>query len=333
MMKQRKIYQCDRCKLTTNKLSNYTRHINRKNPCKENEFVNVERKEHICLKCGYKFTRNHDLKRHLKICKDIIFNNNIEKIILCPFGKEGSDCITTEELLKIPQMRGHYIVNIIKLVNLNPNKPQYHNILCTDMTRGLCKIYENGKWYKDEINEILDSFVDKTYANIKKFIDEQKNIGIFHDEIEKNLTGEFKDMRFHKGKRGKNYYMKSVKAMLYNNRDIVQNTKYLIKKQEEKEFIKNHVDDINDNKNDYWLDKEINKIIEKIYQTNANELNDVLNKMNNLLNKNDRKKIKNVIFNIDYENEDDINDSWDNLELFIHNAITKNIKNLFGKNN
>jgi uncharacterized C2H2 Zn-finger protein len=81
-------YVCNRCHKIFNRKSNYDRHMKRKNPCKEKE--NPDQPNYVCVRCKKEFERKGDYDRHLKRkneCKEV--KQQTEEKIKCQFcGKE-----------------------------------------------------------------------------------------------------------------------------------------------------------------------------------------------------------------------------------------------------
>jgi hypothetical protein len=66
-----KIYSCKTCEKNFLKKSAYDSHLSRLNPC-------VKINKNICIKCDKSYSTKSNLNKHLKNCKEILLNNNIE---------------------------------------------------------------------------------------------------------------------------------------------------------------------------------------------------------------------------------------------------------------
>jgi hypothetical protein len=70
------IYQCDRCKKQFDRKSTYTNHLSRRNPCKLNDNT-----DNVCIYCNKKYLNISNLKKHYKICKEkLIEDDNLVQI-------------------------------------------------------------------------------------------------------------------------------------------------------------------------------------------------------------------------------------------------------------
>jgi hypothetical protein len=58
------LYECDRCHKTFSLKGNYTRHTNRKNPCKEKPVPELP--NYVCIRCHKVFTRKSHYDSHMK---------------------------------------------------------------------------------------------------------------------------------------------------------------------------------------------------------------------------------------------------------------------------
>ena len=53
----------------------------------------------------------------------------------------------------------NFVQYLIKTVNLNPKKPQHHNILYTNQRSTYGKSYQNNKWVSNKIDELIDTLI------------------------------------------------------------------------------------------------------------------------------------------------------------------------------
>ena len=244
-------YFCKKCKKKFNKKSNYDRHINREIDCRSGS--KTSRKNNIkfdCKKCGKLFNRKDNLNRHVNHCQVNInkiknINGNRNNIALNSYnsnnnvtinlyivnnGKDGIKNLTYDELNKILGSNENLIQALTKTVNLNPNKPQHHNILYLDKKSTYGEVYENKIWISKKIDEILDTLIDAKIEDLSEILNDMG------DFLNKKTRARIKETMENVDytKPGARKKLKSyLKPILYSYRDMIRKTRKLSEKQEE----------------------------------------------------------------------------------------------------
>ena len=147
---------------------------NRKTNCSNKGSKNNKKLIIKCNKCNRIFSRKDSLNRHTLVCKikkmvvkkkntiqkgknliSIPGHNNIAlnkskvyNINLMVFAKDGNKNISTKDLTDILKSNKNIFESIISNVNLNPDKPQHHNIYYADTKSTYGEVYENKKWVR-----------------------------------------------------------------------------------------------------------------------------------------------------------------------------------------
>lgn len=86
-------------------------------------------------------------------------NNNNNYYYISPFGKEEINKLTIIEKMSILLSQENPIIEIILITNLNPDKPEYHNIGYTDLKSGYGIIFNGKTWERKEINIIINELL------------------------------------------------------------------------------------------------------------------------------------------------------------------------------
>ena len=251
-------YQCKKCKHTFNQKCDYDRHINRKTDCVTGSKTNKKVSTFKCHYCKKAFTRKSSRDRHNKTCKKniknkisssgkkniniqgdknktigdhntIIKNSKIENngsniIILNIFAKDGTKNLSHDEIGQIFKSNKNAIEEIISLVNLNPNKPQHHNIYINDLKSSYCEVYEEDGWVKKKINEMMEILVDTKVDDLNKILSSFEGI------IKKDSIDKIKDAieKHNISRRSERKKLKSyLKPIFYNNRKMILKTRKL----------------------------------------------------------------------------------------------------------
>jgi hypothetical protein len=108
-----------------------------------------------------------------------INNNNgtIINNIKVSLGNENIDDLSKKDQLKILNSGYMSLIKIIELLNLNPDLPQYNNILVTNLKDKFCKIYDdNTKKYKTvNKKEMAENIISVRTNNLKEIYNKYNN--------------------------------------------------------------------------------------------------------------------------------------------------------------
>ena len=125
------------------------------------------------------------------INNNIINNNNNTNIIIKinNFGDEDLSHLTQKDITDMIKKGFGCVFDYIDKVHLNPNKPENHNIMLTNLRSGLIKIFQNYKWDVAKCNDILTTIIDKCYdLTSDKYNDLKDNKQFFCKGYEKWLS-------------------------------------------------------------------------------------------------------------------------------------------------
>lgn len=193
-------YKCERCSYTTNIKTNFENHINRKIPCnpnKPNKNINTDNNLQ-CKICNEVFSRSDSLKRHIKLLHANIDGNKnnqingdhnhltqthiqtqnniqtqinnpiiIQPIIVVSYEHHDiNDLSLFEQYLAITSRESPYI-GILDHLNLNPDKPKYHNINLTNINKSTMDIFNGTDWLKQYIRDAIPTILSSEQIMIK----------------------------------------------------------------------------------------------------------------------------------------------------------------------
>uniref|UniRef100_A0A6C0LTI3 C2H2-type domain-containing protein n=1 Tax=viral metagenome TaxID=1070528 RepID=A0A6C0LTI3_9ZZZZ len=244
---------CYKCNKKFANKRNLNRH---KNNC------NVENKniEYKCDECNKLFTRKDSLNKHHKLgrCKNSkkIKNNvnintkgnlnmtssivnskksNIYNINLMVFAKDGIKNISPKDLAKILKSDSNIFESIISNVNLNPNKPEHHNVYYADTKSTYGEVYENKKWVRKKIDEILNTLLDSKIEDLNEILNDMNDF--LNKKTRNKIKESIENIDYSKpGARKK--LISYLKPLLYSHKDVIIKTRKLTKEQEEEYFKK-----------------------------------------------------------------------------------------------
>lgn len=193
-----------------------------------------------CVICDKKFNDEQDRLNHMnnELCntntnlKINYINMPMNNIILIPFGKEDiGKYITDDETNKLLEYGIDSIIELIKLLHFDINKPKLHNCYKTNLKNNTVCIYTTDEWDMICEDEIYNTIKIKSYyflnnkynemLNNKKITDKAKaQFSIYSNITNENITP-------------KNY-INNVKILFYNNRHIIEKTKNIVLKNQKK---------------------------------------------------------------------------------------------------
>jgi len=181
-----------------------------------------------------------DLKEELDKIKNpsIILNNtntdnsintniNNMTINLVAFGKENLDEILSDQICNKILERGlNAIPILIEYVHFNKKKPEYHNCYVSNMRDNHANVYDGEKWCLVDINTTIQDITEKE----GEFLENKYESLASESKLTDKSDTQFK--RYLKIKDDTELlkrYKNDIKLMFYNNRDIVMESKKLIK--------------------------------------------------------------------------------------------------------
>jgi hypothetical protein len=250
------VYTCNICKKSFNKKYLYDKHVNKIRKCNPNENEEIIN-EFKCKICDKRFSRADTLKKHYetkkhnvnkeinkKINTNIITNklehsniyakknvivgnnNNINNYYISPFGQEEINKLSIIEKMSTLLSQENPIIEIILITNLNPDKPEYHNIGYTDLKSGYGIIFNGKTWERKEINTIINELLAAKKNDLFRIkLEINQYLSDEHKKIIEEKLRNVKDnveprLEHHVKSKGK--LMTNLKTHFYNGRTIIQ---------------------------------------------------------------------------------------------------------------
>jgi hypothetical protein len=235
-----KIYTCKFCnKIYNNKNSKWSH----QNKCKfiiPNQIANIkeELKEELKKDIINDILKNCKIhpKTLQKINKQLINNNNnitnninngtINNINIVKFGSENiKDILNEKEIMKIFSSWYNAIEESIKEVHFNKSRPEYRNILITNLRDNIAYVYNGNKFEAVQKQSVISELIDKHVNNIEVSLENykhklpKKTANILDKLLEKLEDDESKITDENNKKEYKNfksYKTNEIKLMIYN---------------------------------------------------------------------------------------------------------------------
>ena len=145
--------------------------------------------EHKKKACKFK---NNIINNTTNNINNNITNNNITNNIIIKinnFGDEDLSHLTQKDITYMIKKGFGCVFDYIDKVHLNPDKPENHNIMLTNLRSGLIKIFQNYKWNMAKCNDILTTIIDKCHdLTSDKYNDLKDNKQFYCKAYEKWLS-------------------------------------------------------------------------------------------------------------------------------------------------
>lgn len=218
-------FKCRKCKKTFSRKFCLDRHV--KNACRFK--LKDKTKYFECKYCGEKIQRKDNLIKHINsnICRHTEHAEPEETspLKIVSFSKDGIDNISRDDLHKILDKNGCIFEKIVTYVNLNPLKPEHHNIYFRDINSGYAEIYKRNRWITIKVNEALDILIDAKINDFKEILDTYDVRKKTFERVQKAIK-DVDYMVYNARKKLRSF----LKLILVENRKVVSRTKKILKK-------------------------------------------------------------------------------------------------------
>ena len=287
-------YKCEICLKIFKQKSDYTRHLNRKNPCKENYNL------YKCQNCGKELKSYGSLHNHIKknVCSYVLevnndninvsnisnvqyINNNIqnnqnihmENVKLIKFANEDLSEIKNDVYKKFINSGFKSVPNLIEHVHFNPHNPNQHNIYISNMKNTFILVFDGEKWEVKDRDDIIEDMMNSKTDHLLEKFDE------LMEELPQSAIKKFQ--RFIERKDDDKVIekiKKDIKLILYNNRHLPIEIR---KKLEYSESVNTLMlnNDLEEERVENKSSK-INNILKKLENFDENKIDDILELIN-----------------------------------------------------
>ena len=234
-------YICDTCKKKWKNKTDFTRHQNKKNPCKIYRISNVDKINLLINKINelenkmsemekIKPTITNNTNNNTNNTNNIINKIDNINITITPiaFGKEDLSVLTDKIAKRILSRGFKSIPEFVKTLHFNEDIPEYQNVYIPNWRdKSNILVFDGSKWNLENKDEILNDLKDKGIEYIQTKFDEL-------DENDKNDIMIIKKIkRFlesHEEEKKIELLKKDLLLILYNNRELVEKTRKISNK-------------------------------------------------------------------------------------------------------
>ena len=153
------------------------------------------------------------------------------------YDEPNCDFLTSDQKNKFLKDRYKGLIDFITYVYFNESYPENHTILYTNLRSKFGHIYKNNKWIVEEIDMIADKLNGYSFDKLSEHLDTIKNEmkDIKNDEekvekYEKDIQKGDKFIEHFTSNDSTKQSRTNIKKLIYNNKDIIENTKKKVQK-------------------------------------------------------------------------------------------------------
>ena len=127
--------------------------------------------------------------------------------------------LTDKDILKCMNHSNMCVPHLIKMIHLDPEKPENHNIYISNLKNGYIMVYDGGKWDTFNRDEIINNMIDDKQGlieeRIENWIEEGKKYPSIMRKFERYLEKKENNVVIDRIK-------EEIKLMLFNNRKLIK---------------------------------------------------------------------------------------------------------------
>ena len=143
--------------------------------------------------------------------------NNIK---LLAYKDTDISTITNKDIRSCMNHNNMCVPHLIKMIHLDPKKPENHNIYISNLKNGYIMVYDGNKWDTLNREEIIEEMINDNECliqdRIEDWLENGKNYPIIMKKFERYLEKKEKNVVLNKIK-------EEIRLLLFNNRNIVNN--------------------------------------------------------------------------------------------------------------
>ena len=194
------------------------------------DYSKLSRHQLVCkAKEDYKEKLEKQLEERKPVATTMNITNNMNNIDhstnITNYITVNMDCLTRAVILKLckkANFRNEIIPRLVKQVHFNPEHPENHNILMTNLRAGYGKVYNGEDYVIETVKDIVDKVMDNVTDTLTTAAYMDNEDGKFNPyeraitRLEEDMGDE--DSKFKREQRTK------VKRNMYNNQRLIEKT-------------------------------------------------------------------------------------------------------------
>jgi len=147
-----------------------------------------------------------------------ITNNIQNNIKLLAYKDTDISNITNKNIRSCMNHSNMCVPYLIKMIHLDPNKPENHNVYISNLKNGYIMVYDGDKWDTLNREEIIENMINDRECliqdRVEDWLENGKNYPIIMRKFERYLEKKEKDVVLNKIK-------EEIRLMLFNNRNMI----------------------------------------------------------------------------------------------------------------
>ena len=188
----------------------------------ENRKIEYERKEkELKLELDKRNKQIDELIKKAGIQNNGTITNNIQNNIkLLAYKDTDISKLSDNDFIKCINHNNMCIPQLIKMIHLDPKKPENHNIYISNLKNGYVMLYDGRKWNAFNRDETINDLLEDKQSIIEEKLEDWITKGEEYPELMKKFK------RYLNKKENNeilNKIKEEIKLMLYNNRKIISN--------------------------------------------------------------------------------------------------------------
>ena len=226
----KKIYKCSYCEKNYSSNSNLNKHLK---SCREkkksddakksmDELVNIlnQQLKEVRKELENKNKQIDELIKKAGIQNSTITQNIQNNIKLLAYKDTDISNISDKDILKCLNHSNMCVPHLIKMIHLNPDLPENHNIYISNLKNGYIMIYDGDKWTTLNREDVIDNLINDKQClieeRIENWIENGQRYPIIMKKFERYLEKKENNVVLDKIKQ-------EIRLMLFNNRNMVKN--------------------------------------------------------------------------------------------------------------
>ena len=157
------------------------------------------------------------ITNHNTITQNI--QNNIK---LLAYDSTDVSNLTDNDYLQCLKHNNMCVPHLIKMIHLDPEKPENHNIYISNLKNGYIMVYDGSKWDTKNRDELIDQLIDSKQGlieeKIENWIEDGRKYPAIMKKFERYIQKKENDIVIDKIK-------EEIKLMLFNNRSLIKKDK------------------------------------------------------------------------------------------------------------
>jgi len=161
-----------------------------------------------------------ELIKKAGINNSTITNNIQNNIKLLAYDNTDISNITDKDIMKCMNHSNMCVPYLIKMIHLDPEKPENHNVYISNLKNGYIMVYDGDKWDTLNREELIDNIISDKQGlieeRVENWIEKGKKYPTIMKKFERYLEKKEINIVINKIK-------EEIKFMLYNNKSLIKN--------------------------------------------------------------------------------------------------------------